>query len=316
MFTFTDVTQLIVGSAAARRSETKRLDRMYKDAEANLKLFKEVTRSSPQTSSTRAIPITISRPHAIPVTTRPHAIPITTSRPLVIQDTGVPVAKTPALHRTISTPAVASFPPNRLEEFKRTNSESQIANPQFEMTGFGAYRRAANASASWQLNHLEEKFKNDGDIIAKFLGDQPPMGIDTKIWREYRKKNAHKHKSRQASVHTFSSSRSPSSSTAASSVPVIDACSEHTDPATGTKVIRGFHISQSITISKTSSPASSRTESLSTIPERKKKEALNALSKAQMRERMRKAAFESAISSDDSEVDNISEDEEENWEDI
>lgn len=50
MFDFTTITQLIVGRAAAERSEYKRLDRKYKGAEANLKLVKEVTRSSPAAS--------------------------------------------------------------------------------------------------------------------------------------------------------------------------------------------------------------------------------------------------------------------------
>lgn len=309
MFTFNDITQLIVGSAAARRSEIRRLERKYKDAEANLKLVTEVTRASTRAPSTSAWPSFVCHVESS-LTTGSESLTITTAHsPVIREDMGMAVARTPGLHRTLSTPAVASFPPNLLNDFKRTNSESQVANPLPELTGFGAYRRGAHASISWQLNHLEEKFKNDGDIIAQFLGDHPPLGTDAKVWQEYCKRNAHKHKSRQASVHTFRSSRSPSS--AASSAPKVDACSEYTDPKTGTKVYRGFSTSQSITISNSSSPAGSGRKGLTIIPEKiKKAEPTRVIDKARLRGEMRKAMFECAIDSDESD-----DTDESDWED-
>jgi hypothetical protein len=61
MFSFDTVTRLVVGRAAADRSEYKRLERKYKGAEANLKLVREVTKASTTASSARTCGVSSRR---------------------------------------------------------------------------------------------------------------------------------------------------------------------------------------------------------------------------------------------------------------
>ena len=197
---------------------------------------------------------------------------------------GMAIAQTPGLHRALSTPAVASFPPGMLEPLKRTYSESQLPVQMPEMTGFGKYRRAANASVDWQLERLEQNFKNDGDIIADFLGDQPPFGLDPNVWKQYRETRVQKLKDcRRSSNQTYSSSRTSPSNGAAGPT-VLDAATEYVCPDTGTKVVRGFSISPStIAPPKSTSSASPVKKSSPFIMKQKKEDIkLNENVKAQI----------------------------------
>lgn len=95
-----------------------------------------------------------------------------------------------------------------------------------QMTGFGRYRRAVNAPAQWQMDHLHQTMHDMGSVIVNHLGDCPPAGLDPETWREYRA-----HHSRTSSIE---SSRS-SGSGAAQTTPM-----EYFDASTGTRVSRGF----------------------------------------------------------------------------
>ncbi|EXJ58947.1 hypothetical protein A1O7_06378 [Cladophialophora yegresii CBS 114405] len=256
MLSFDTVTRLIVGSAAAERSEIKRLERKYKHVEADLKLVREVTKASTTASSTHSRNTNSIRSGLITSA----ASPTTTQR-----SNGAALYEA-NLQRTQSTPAVGTVPVAGLDDLKRTYSEPRIgvAIPLPEMTGFGGYRRAVDASAEWQLNHLEQRLKVDGDIIAGFLGEHnPPVGIDPQIWQQYLntkvKVRAKVHRRWPTSIVT-TTDRAASTGTMSSTepgTPITDASSEYTDPVTGTRVVRGFTIGDSTTISNTSSAASS-----------------------------------------------------------
>ncbi|ETI22080.1 hypothetical protein G647_06151 [Cladophialophora carrionii CBS 160.54] len=251
MFSFDTVTRLIVGSAAAECSEYKRLERKYKHVEANLKLVREVTKASTTASSTH-----LRNTNSI------RSGPITSaSSPTSTQGSDGAGPDEANLQRTQSTPAVTTVPSGSLDDLKRTYSEPGIAIPWPQMTGFGGYRRAVDASASWQLNYLEQRLKLDGDIIAGFLGEHnPPVGIDLQIWQQYLntkvKVRAKVQRRWPANIVTTSASSGTLSSTPPGT-PITDASSEYTDPVTGTRVVRGFTIADSTTISNTSSAASS-----------------------------------------------------------
>ncbi|KIW67545.1 hypothetical protein PV04_06789 [Phialophora macrospora] len=263
MFSFDTVTRLVVGRAAAERSEYKRLERKYKDAEANLKLVREVTRASTTASSAHS-----RNGNSI------RSGPVSASSPSSTPGGAGAVSDEPNLQRTQSTPTVATAPSAALDSLKRTYSEPRIAIPLPQMTGFGKYRRAVDASASWQLNHLEQRLKLDGDIIAGFLGDDPPVGLDPQIWQQYRatrvkvkvkvKRRLKPMTGIRSTTNTgltnyYGSSGSMSSTPP--STPVTDASSEYTDPVSGTRIVRGFTIADSTTISNTSSAASSYNKS-------------------------------------------------------
>jgi hypothetical protein len=211
------------------------------------------------------------------------------------------------------------------------------------MTGFGKYRRAVDASASWQLNYLEQRLKVDGDIIADFLGDDPPVGLDPQIWQQYRatkvkvRVKIQRRRRPMTDIRTttnnsvftnYGSSGSMSSSPLGT--PVTDASSEYTDPVTGTRVVRGFTIADSTTISNTSSAASSYNKNKKgcggNTTEDDKQGQVSAFRMAEMSNsdiRINGAATECAISSDDEdddgdydESDDEDEDEADNWEDM
>jgi hypothetical protein len=214
----------------------------------------------------------------------------------------------PGLKRAQSTPAVAKFPMSTgLVELKRTFSESGIGVPTAsipQMVGFGKYRRAVDASASWQLRYLEQKLHFDGDIIAGFLGDEPPMGLDVNIWQEYRTIRVKRLRdSRSAASSIFRSSRTNSSTVSPGTpgAPITDASSEYTDPVTGTKIVRGFTISDSATISRVTSAASSAKKEW-TPPNEKKKGRLSVISKIQNKE-VNSDASDCAVASDDDDSD-------------
>jgi hypothetical protein len=264
MVSFDTITRLIVGRGAAERSEYRRLERLYKDAEAKNKMVTEVVKPSTPSQRTREY---LCLPNCAPISLTINAELQNRSGtcPAAVKECGLrtntEVAEAPALSRTHSTPTVARIPtsPSR-ENLKRTNSEQTIATlPLPEMVGFGRYRHALDASPAWQLQQLEQNLSNDGDLVAAFLGDQPPSGIDPQVWQQYRQRRMERLSNwRTACVKTNldkapSWSRSTSSSNGPSPT-VLDASSEYTDPATGTKVVRGFSGSP---ISVASSPKKS-----------------------------------------------------------
>ena len=208
------------------------------------------------------------------------------------------------LKRALSTPTVATFPVSAsLDELKRTHSESHfgVVLPELpRMTGFGKYRRGVNASPAWQLAHLEKNYINDGDIIADFLGDQPPFGMDPEIWRQYRTTKVQQIKdSRLSGHHIFPSSRQNSFvvTPPGSRTPVTDASSQYTDPMTGTKVVRGFTVANSATISNASSAASAGKSCWTPLLNHKRKPISN-LTKALSPIEMPSNAGDCAIESD------------------
>jgi hypothetical protein len=253
----------------------------------------------------------------------------------------------PNLQRTQSTPTVATAPSASVDGLKRAYSEPRIAIPLPQMTGFGKYRRAVDASASWQLNYLEQRLKVDGDIIADFLGDDPPVGLDPQIWQQYRatkvkvRVKIQRRRRPMTDIRTttnnsvftnYGSSGSMSSSPLGT--PVTDASSEYTDPVTGTRVVRGFTIADSTTISSTSSTASSYNKNKKVCggntTEDDKQGRVSAFRMVEMSNsdiRINGAATECAISSDDEDDDgdydesgdedeDEDKDEADNWEDM
>ena len=215
----------------------------------------------------------------------------------------------PVLKRTLSTPAVANLPMSEdQEELRRSYSDSHVKDthvkipvpPLPQMIGFGKYRRAVDASTSWQLNHLEQKLNHDGDIIAKFLGDEPPMGLDADVWHQYRTTRIRHLKDSPSTASSIY--RSPARS---SSAPISDVASEYTDPTTGTKVVRGFTISKSITTSRTTSAASSVIKNWTPIKEHNRTR-ISPLSKVQRSSEIDLAASDAsgcAVASDDEDGD-------------
>lgn len=105
--------------------------------------------------------------------------------------------------------------------------KDQPTIPLPEMTGFGRYRRAVNASRDWQLERAERSLHEMKTFVFSHLGDCPPAGMDADIWRGFNAQH-----SRSSSI---------ASSVSSSSV----------EETTGTKISRGF------CASTTSSAASS-----------------------------------------------------------
>lgn len=136
------------------------------------------------------------------------------------------------------------------EELKRNyscdnfwNVKEQPLPPMPQMTGFGRYRRAVDASAQWQLEQIHRSLQDMGGLsglVINHLGDCPPAGLDPDTWREYRAQH-----SRASSI---ASSRSSGSGF------MMGSASEYLDTNTGTRVYRGF------SSSTTSSAASSLRE--------------------------------------------------------
>jgi len=166
----------------------------------------------------------------------------------------------PNYDRSSSTPAVTHVTPRRSpsgppditarslsqEELKRNYSSESVWDtkihplpPMPEMTGFGKYRRAVDASPEWQLENLHKHLYDMSDIICGHLGSQPPVGLDQETWNQYRAQY-----SRRTS---FASSRSSNTGLGAAFA------TEYLDPATGTKITRGFSASTTTTTSAASS---------------------------------------------------------------
>ncbi|KIW31520.1 hypothetical protein, variant [Cladophialophora immunda] len=243
MIAWEKITRLIVGRAVAERSEHKKLEKKYKEAEAALKLVTEV--------APEPLPQCLSRPSSL----WSAAISEDSRKP---REGVLRTAQRPNYERSSSTPAVTHVTPRRSpsgppditarslsqEELKRNYSSENFWDtkihplpPMPEMTGFGKYRRAVNASPEWQLEHLHKHLYDMSDIIVGHLGSQPPVGLDPETWNQYR--------TQYARTTSFASSRS--STTGLESA----IASEYLDPVTGTKITRGF------SASTTSSAASS-----------------------------------------------------------
>lgn len=168
----------------------------------------------------------------------------------------------PNCERSASTPAVPTLtayktppagPPDitardlSKEELKRNyscdslwNFEEQPLPPMPQMTGFGRYRRAVDASAQWRMEHLQRHLGDVGGVIVNALGDCPPIGLDSETWRQYR-------------VQHSRANSSASSHSSGSGLPSGGA-SDYLDVVTGTRISRGF------CASNTSSAASSLKE--------------------------------------------------------
>ncbi|KAH0843136.1 hypothetical protein AYO21_03427 [Fonsecaea monophora] len=235
MIAWEKITRLIVGRAVAERSEHKKLEKKYKEAEAALKLITEV--------APEPLPQCLSRPSSL----WSAAIPEEARKP---REGVLRTSQRPNYERSCSTPAVNHVTPRRSpsgppditarslsqEELKRNYSADSFWDtkihplpPMPEMTGFGKYRRAVNASPEWQLEHLHKHLYDMSDIIVGHLGSLPPAGLDSGIWDEYR--------THHARTTSFASSRS--STTGLESA----VASEYLDPVTGTKITRGFSAS-------------------------------------------------------------------------
>ncbi|KIX95411.1 uncharacterized protein Z520_08928 [Fonsecaea multimorphosa CBS 102226] len=249
------ITRLIVGRAAAEKSEHKKLEKKYQEAEAALKLITEV--------APEPLPQCLSR---APSVWSP-AVSAESRRPR--EGALRRVSQRPNYERASSTPPVTHVTPRRSpsgppditarslsqEDLKRNYSSESFWDhskhplpPLPEMTGFGKYRRAVNASPEWQLEHLHKDIYDLSDIICGHLGSQPPVGLDPEIWNQYR--------THYARTTSFVSSRSSKASTE----PTV--AIEFYNPVTGTKITRGFSASTiTATISASTSPASSFTDS-------------------------------------------------------
>ncbi|OAP54416.1 hypothetical protein AYL99_11517 [Fonsecaea erecta] len=235
MFAWEKITRLIVGRALSERSEHKKLEKKYKEAEEALKLVTEV--------APEPLPPCVSRPSSV-------WSAVVSEEARKPREGVLRTAQRPNYERASSTPAVTHVTPRRSpsgppditarslsqEELKRNYSSDSFWDtkihplpPMPEMTGFGKYRRAVNASPEWQLENLHKHLYDMSDIIVGHLGSQPPVGLDQETWNQYR--------TQYARTTSFTSSRSSNADTG----PTI--AFEYQDPATGTKVTRGFSAS-------------------------------------------------------------------------
>ncbi|EXJ86093.1 hypothetical protein A1O1_06462 [Capronia coronata CBS 617.96] len=231
MLPWEKLIKLVGGRALAERSEQKRLEREYKDAAAALKLITEVA-NEPRIEYT-------SRPPSVQSTSIP-------KRRKPVHGTFGPPHR-PVYERCASSPVVPAFnaqktppgPPDitardlSAEELKRNYSSDNVWHfhhqplpPMPQMTGFGRYRRAINAPAQWQMDHLHQNMHDMGTVIVNHLGDCPPAGLDVETWREYRTQHSR--------TSSLGSSRSSSSG------PGQTVATEYLDTTTGTRVSRGF----------------------------------------------------------------------------
>ncbi|KAL2430612.1 hypothetical protein ABEF95_011899 [Exophiala dermatitidis] len=227
------VLKVVGGRALAEKSEQKRLEREYEDAAAALKLI-TVVANEPR------IEYPVSRPSSI------YSNPIPERRKPTERTLHPP--KKPVYERCASSPVIPVFakqptlagPPDitardlNSEDLKRNYSCDNVWNvkdqplpPLPQMTGFGRYRRAVNASVEWQLEHLHHNLHDMGAVIVNHLGDCPPAGLDPETWQGYR--------ARHSRASSTASSRSSSSGPAVTTPAV-----EYLDTATGTRVSRGF----------------------------------------------------------------------------
>ncbi|KAK5279321.1 hypothetical protein LTR40_007979, partial [Exophiala xenobiotica] len=219
----------------AERSDQKKLERQYKTVEESLRLVKEVVNEPalPATSLTATAPPSL---HGSPDPNRRKARNeslISAPRLECIRSISTPAVPALAEKLPSQSPDIPTFDLSK-DEVKRNYScngewklKDQPTIPLPEMTGFGRYRRAVNASRDWQLDRAERSLHEMKTFVFDQLGDCPPAGMDADIWRGFRAQH-----SRSSSI---------ASSVSSSSVEEI----------TGTKISRGF------CASTTSSAASS-----------------------------------------------------------
>ncbi|KAK5455315.1 hypothetical protein LTS15_006035 [Exophiala xenobiotica] len=235
MVNWDQVTKWIAGRGVAERSDQKKLERQYKTVEESLRLVKEVVNEPalPATSSTATAPPSLyGSPNPNRRKARNESL-ISAPRLECIRSISTPAVPALAEKLPSRSPDIPTFDLSK-EEVKRNYScngewklKDQPAIPLPEMTGFGRYRRAVNASRDWQLDRAERSLHEMKTFVFDQLGDCPPVGMDAEIWRGFRAQH-----SRSSSI---------ASSVSSSSV----------EETTGTKISRGF------CASTTSSAASS-----------------------------------------------------------
>ncbi|KIX04914.1 uncharacterized protein Z518_05785 [Rhinocladiella mackenziei CBS 650.93] len=225
------ITKLIGGRGVAEKSEQKKLEKQYEDAPKALKQLTEVTKEPPAEYPSRPLSI-YSAPLSDRHNPRERSL-LSAQRPNYERSVSSPAAPAILTQRTPTGPPDITAGDLSTEELKRNyscdsiwNFKSQPLPPMPRMTGFGRYRRAANASAEWQLEHVHRHLHDVRGVIVNHLGDCPPAGLDLETWREYRAQHPR--------TSSFGSSYSSDSG------PFHTGATEYIDLNTGTRVSRGF----------------------------------------------------------------------------